>query len=134
MGAKFTGLREFGRKLEKLPAAAKAEIRQGLEESADRVVGLARSLAPRDEGDLVSSIRREAGDHDLQVKVKAGGPLTQRPVREGVTAPTFDYAAKIEHEEQPFFFPAVRALKTTTRRRMGKALRAAVQRVMRHGS
>lgn len=133
MGVKIAGAAEFGRKLEALPEAAKAEIRGALNENADRMVGLARSLAPRDEGDLLDSIRAEPGGHELQVKVTAGGEKTTRPVREGASA-TYDYAMAqefgTEHQPaHPYFWVSYRALRPAMRRRIAKAVRAAVQKL-----
>lgn len=84
---------------------------------------LAKGLAPVDEGDLRASIQTEPGRHELAVDVVAGGQLTTRPVRNGATAPSYDYAREIE-AKQPFFFPAYRAL----RRSIKAALTRAVSR------
>lgn len=127
MSSKIRGLDALNRKLKRMPAEAKREIKAALNEGADRVVTLARSLAPVDEGDLRQSIRKEPGRHELAVDIKAGGALTQRPVREGVTAPTFDYAAKLE-KEQPYFYPAYRALKKSIRARLSRAYRDAAKK------
>lgn len=125
--SKIKGLDALNKKLKRMPADAKAEIGKALNEGADRVVALSRSLAPVDEGDLRESIRKEPGRHELAVNIVAGGPLTQRPVREGVTAPTFDYAARIE-KQSPYFFPAYRALKKSIRARLSRAYRDAAKK------
>jgi len=121
------GLDKLNSKLAVMPAVAKAEIGKALNEGADRMVTLARGLAPVDDGDLRTSIRKEPGRHELAVDIKAGGPLTTRPVRHGATAPTFDYAAKLE-KESPYFFPAYRALKRSIHARLGRAYREAVKK------
>ena len=120
----ITGLDKLNAKLRRMETAPKREIRRELEKQADRVVALARGLAPVDEGDLRQSIRKEPGRHELAVNVAAGGPLTTRPVREGVTSPSFDYSREIERKS-PFFFPAYRALKRSIRSNLGKAYKRA---------
>lgn len=121
------GLAALNKKLDRMPRDAKVEIKKALNESADRLVALSRGLSPVDEGDLRQSIRKEPGRHELAIDVKAGGSLTQRPVRDGVTAPTFDYAAKLE-AQSPFFYPSYRALKKSIKARLSKAYRAAAKR------
>lgn len=118
------GLKQLEDRLARMSRPAKSEIRQSLQAGANRVAGLARNLVPVDEGDLKNSIRTEQGRHELVIDVKAGGHLTQRPVREGITAPTFDYAAKIE-AQSPYFFAAYRALKKSIQRQVSKVIRRA---------
>jgi HK97 gp10 family phage protein len=131
--AKVEGLDRFKRRLSALPAAARQEMAGALDESADRLMNLQRALAPTDDGTLRASIRKEPGDHELQVRVRAGGPTTTKPVRQGLTAPAADYALIQEfgtedHPAQPFFFPAFRALRRTIRNRLARAYRAAARR------
>lgn len=127
MASKVKGLDALNRKLAAMPGAARVEIGKALNEGADRMVVLARGLAPVDEGDLRASIRKEPGRHALAVDVKAGGPMTQRPVREGLTAPTFDYAAAAEGNS-PYFFPAWRALRRSIKARLSRAYRNAAKK------
>lgn len=125
--SKVEGLDRLKRRLAAMPVEARKDIRKALDEGAARIVNLSRGLAPVDEGDLRRSIRVLPGEHELQVKVAAGGPLTQRPVRHGLTAPRFDYAGKAE-AQNPFFFPAYRALKKSISSKVGKATRDAAKR------
>lgn len=132
--AKIEGLAQLKQRLTALPAAARQEMAGALDESADRLVTLQRALAPTDDGTLRASIRKDRGDHELQVRVRAGGPTTTKPVREGVTAPSADYAVILEfgtedHPARPYFFPALRALRRTIRNRLARAYRAAARRV-----
>lgn len=132
--ATVDGLEALQRKLAALAPAAKAEMRAALDEGADRLVDLARSLAPQEEGDLHASIRKEPGRHELAVEVRAGGPLTTKPVRDGITAPAVDYAAITEfgtpdHPAHPFLFPAWRAIRRSVRSRLARAYKVAAQRV-----
>lgn len=126
------GLDALNRKLKRMPAEAKAEIGKALNEGADRVVTLARSLAPRDSGDLVSSIRKQPGRHELAIDVVAGGQQTMREVREG-SGVYYDYAMAQEfgtenHPANPFFYPAWRALKKSIRARLSRAYRDAAKK------
>ncbi|ANN58690.1 hypothetical protein A9174_19365 [Mesorhizobium loti NZP2037] len=118
------GLKKLEEKLARMSRPAKAEIKVALVKGADRIVRLAKHLVPVDHGDLKNSIRAEPGRHELAMDVKAGGHLTERPVRAGVTAPEFDYAGKIEGES-PYFFPAYRALKKSVQRDISKAIKTA---------
>lgn len=132
--AKIEGLDALNRKLAALPVAVREEIAAALDEGADRMVGLAKSLAPVDEGDLRASIRKEPGRHELARVVRAGGRLTTKPVRRGITAPAVDYAVidefgTKEHPARPFFFPAWRALKKAVRARLSRAYRNAAKKV-----
>lgn len=131
--AKLDGLQDFNRRLAALSAATKAELRTALDESADRVVALQKSLAPVDEGDLRNSIRKEPGEYELQIRIVAGGSATTRAVRAGVTAPRVDYALIAEfgtanRKARPFFYPAYRALRKAIRARLSRAYRNAARR------
>lgn len=132
MTSKIKGLDALNKKLKRIPVDAKAEIQKALNEGADRIVILSRSLAPRDSGDLVSSIRKQPGRHELAVDVVAGGQQTMREVREG-SGIYYDYAMAQEfgtenHPANPFFYPAWRALKKSIRARLSKAYRDAAKK------
>lgn len=132
MTSKIKGLDALNKKLSRMPAEAKREIKVALEEGADRVVILSRSPAPRDSGDLVNSIRKQPGRHELAVDVVAGGQQTMREVREG-SGVYYDYAMAQEfgtenHPANPFFYPAWRALKKSIRARLSRAYRDAAKK------
>ncbi|TPM36633.1 HK97 gp10 family phage protein [Mesorhizobium sp. B2-3-5] len=118
------GLKALEEKMSRMSRPAKEGIRDSLDNGANRIANLARSLVPVDEGELKESIRVSQGRHELAVDIKAGGKLTRRPVRAGITEPEYDYAAKIEYK-QPFFYPSYRALKKTVQRSISKAIRVA---------
>ena len=127
------GLDQLKRKLAALPQQTRRDLREALDKGADELVALQKNLVPIDSGDLRDSIRKEAGNHDLQVRVVAGGETTTKPVREGQEQ-SFDYALGVEFgtsdaEAQPFFFPAYRALRRRIRSRISRATRKAAQRV-----
>lgn len=119
------------RRLEKVPlnvraAAATEALLQA------RALGQAiERMAPKDEGKLAQSVRVEGGKTGMRFFVKAGGPLTTRPVREGVSA-TYDYANAVEHGTQkmkaePFFYPTYRANRKQMKRSIEKVIRKAAQ-------
>lgn len=121
-------------RIEAIPVDARALIRKALEKSADELVDLQQRTVATDEGDLKRSIRKESGDHDLAVRVVAGGPLTTKPVQHGKSA-TYDYALAIEHgtstrPAEPFFFPSYRLLKRRIKNRVARAVRAAVKKTV----
>jgi hypothetical protein len=80
-------------------------------------------------GNLKASVRVERGANDQEFFVRAGGPLTTKPVRNGASA-TYDYALADEFGTQteaarPFFFSTARARYG----RSNQAIAAAVERV-----
>ncbi|MGE3245716.1 MAG: HK97-gp10 family putative phage morphogenesis protein [Beijerinckiaceae bacterium] len=117
------GLKELNRKFARMPEEVRRDLAKELDRSAHDVAGLARGLAPRDEGDLVQSIGVEPGKHDLARNVVAGDDDAY-------------YARWVEHgsdktRASPFFFPAYRALRRAIRARLGRAYAKAAKRVAR---
>lgn len=88
------GISELIKAMRAIPAQIQADIQPALEQGADEMVARMKYLAPYDDGDLQQSIRKEAGDRPLSVRVTAGGELTTKPVRksEKGTTPEYDYA------------------------------------------
>lgn len=122
------------RVLAAVPKAAKAAIQPAIDQGANELVGRMRYLAPKDEGDLQRSIRVEQGPRELSATVKAGGPLTTKPVRkaEKGNAPEYDYALGVEYgtEEmaaRPFYWVSVNTLSKRIRRRIDRAISKAVK-------
>lgn len=131
MASSVKGLRELNRKLAALPRETKAEVRGVLEKSATEMVMLAKGLAPVDDGNLQMSVRQQPGRHDLAVEVRAGGDLTTREVRAG-SGVDYDYSIAVEFgtsdtPEQPFFWPAYRAIKKRAKGRATRAIRKAAR-------
>lgn len=122
------------RVLSAVPKAAKAAIQPAIDQGANELVARMKYLAPQDEGDLQRSIRVEPGPRELSATVKAGGPLTTKPVRnsEKGNAPEYDYALGIEYgtEEmpaQPYYWPSVNTLSKRVRRRIDRAISKAIK-------
>jgi hypothetical protein len=108
-------------------AAAQAAI------EANNLTIAMKGSAPKDDGVLVASVRMEVGRSGDQFVVKAGGPTTTRPVREGATA-TFDYslASEFGREGQPargWFYPTYRARRKKIRRNIEQAALAAARKL-----
>jgi HK97 gp10 family phage protein len=104
----------------------------GLNEGADQLVSLMKVAAPVGEtGHLRESIRKEPGRDVLQVKVKAGGPLTTKEVRKGSGVP-YDYARADEFGTQkdpahPFFWPSYHLMKKSIRAAVRKTIAKAIK-------
>lgn len=97
-----------------------------------------RRVVPVEEGDLRQSIRVEKGRRKFQVLVKAGGPLTTKPVRnsEKGNSPTYDYALAQEFgtekmPKNPFFYPVYRARRKDIKAAVRKAVKKAVVKAVR---
>lgn len=121
--------------LQKLPIVAKAKLQQGMTASANEMADLMRSRVPVKDGALKASIRveRRKNPEIIGALIKAGGPTTTVPVRNG-QSPTYDYAMAQELGVQhmlanPFFYPSYRQKKSSVKRRASKAVRDAVQEV-----
>lgn len=146
--AKVMGLQSLERKLKRLPDSTRNELRSEMEGIAQRVVDHARSLAPRDDGDLQQSIDWTWGQpprgsislgkvksgrlsKDLTISIFAGNSeaFYARWVEFG-TAPhinggLFQGTQNPGMPAQPYFFPAWRAQRRTALRDLGKAVRKA---------
>lgn len=122
--AKIQGLAALEKKLRAIPKATRVEVRRVLDVSADEMVALASTLVAQDEGVLKSTIRKHEGKNELSVVVRAGGDAT--------TENGYDRALAIEHgtskmPEQPFFWPAYRAIKKRAKGRATRAIRKAAR-------
>ena len=132
--AKVTGRQLLRKTLAALPKEVKKDLQASMTASAHELAGKIRTAAPKDEGNLAASVRVEEFNRGgIGAIVKAGGPLTTRPVRQGQSA-TYDYALAQELGTQdmlaqPFFFPSYRRQKRKIRTKASKAVRAAVERV-----
>jgi HK97 gp10 family phage protein len=119
------GVAKLNRQLAAMGAAARQTIGAELDRSANDIAGLAKALAPTDEGDLKASIAVEPGKNELARKVVAGSKKAF-------------YPRWVEHghdhvKARPFFFPAYRALRRALRQRLGRAYRKAAKAVAAGG-
>lgn len=131
MSTKVEGLDKLLSRLGTMPEAVKTEISGALAKNGDRLVALAKSIAPRGAtGKLVESIRAEADPNGLGISVRAGGPTTTKEVRDGSGVP-YDYAMGQEHGTEhsprhPFLYPSARALKRVMRANLTRAVKRGV--------
>lgn len=140
------GAARFLRKLDLIPRAVIAEVRKAMEQGADEICDLMRRLVPRDDGTLAASIGWTwgsapagalkvtslsgqgaigvitiyAGDATTLVSNKSGGLFQNALIQEHGTK---------ERQANPFFYPAVRALRARVRGRITRAFRKAVRNV-----
>lgn len=129
------GLTELKRKLDRVSKVAQPVLKAEVDWEAKDLVKRMKRIARRGKtGNLAASVRDEPGPHELAKDVKAGGPLTTKPVRNSKkgNAPNYDYAnaAEFGREGQaadPFFFPTVRTRRKTYKRRRSTALNKAVK-------
>lgn len=138
----------LARRLERIPAQIVAGVQPALVQCADRTAQVARSLAPKEEGDLAASItvtppgattpayaegggRRTAGPN--QALVTAGGPgvrhghLMEFGTKPHVNGGLFAGTQHPGTEPQPFMLPAARLTEDQNRRRIGRAVAQAIR-------
>lgn len=133
----WTNLARAKRRISAIPSEVIARVSAQLRDNAgDLVVGI-QANAPRDEGALAASVRWEdhTADRRPRVKVRAGGPTTTKPVRQGTSA-TYDYALGEEFgtedtPAQPFFFPTYRGRRRRYKASLKKAGKEAVAAAIR---
>jgi len=143
--------------LRRFPDAVEAEISKAMEQSADEIVMMAKSLAPVVSGDLQMSISWTWGDApkgsavlgkvktsgrgagNLQITVFAGGgdAYYARMIEFG-TAPHLNGGrfAGSQHPGTaavPFFYPAYRANRKRAKSRITRAINKAAKRVAAGG-
>lgn len=121
-----------------LPADLKKQIDAELVKQAHALVDTMKRAAPKKSGALQSSIRAErVPGRELSIAIRAGGPLTTKPVRNGTDA-EYDYALGTEHGNeqvpaQPFFYPSFRLRKPIIQRGVNKAVKAAITTAVKRG-
>src|SRR4051794_24056239 len=108
-----SGAANLKRKLERAGRAAKAAGFMTLQRYAGTIAGAMKAAAPIEDGALRESIRVEPLPNELAVKIRAGGPTTQVPVRKG-SGETVDNAilqefGTVDQPANPFFRPALHA-------------------------
>lgn len=139
------------KKLKRLPDIVIAKIKAAMEQSADEIVAMMKSLVPVDDGDLKDSIgwtwgKAPKGSMIMdQAKASLGGDLTltiyagdnkafyARWVEFGTAAHVnkgmFPGTDNPGTRSQPFFFTSYRANKKSAKRRISKAVRDAAKEV-----
>lgn len=155
MAATIQNLKRLQKKLDRLPAVVKARIREAMEQGAEEIVALAKSLVPVDSGALKNSIgwtwgRAPRGAMTLGTVQGVGGDLTitiyagneeafwARWVEFGTKAHTaggmFEGATIPAVQAQPFFYVSYRALRRRVRGRITRGINKAAKQVAAGGS
>lgn len=151
MARGILGLAALEKKLKRLPEIALTKIKTAMEQSADEIVRMMKSLAPVDDGNLRDSIGWTWGKAPKgslvmeQAKANLGGDLTltiyagdnkafyARWVEFGTASHTnggmFQGTDNPGARKQPFFFTSFRANKKSAKRRISKAVRDAAKEV-----
>lgn len=157
MATKVVGADSLKRKMRAFPLRARREISKAMEQSAEEIVKLAKSLAPVDDGTLQMSIgwtwgnapkgsmvlgkvRQEGrGAGNLVITIFAGGgdAFYAKWVEFGTTAHVqggrFAGTKHPGTAAQPFFYPAYRALRKRAKSRTSRAIRSAARSIAASG-
>jgi HK97 gp10 family phage protein len=132
---KIIGIEKMMRRLERIPDEVRRRTKAELMLGGREINMLQRSLVPKDDLTLASTIRSEPlPDPQIGVVILAGGEATTKPVRETEkgNSPEYDYALAQEFgtEEMPanpFFRPAIRVKKKLVRKRVRAAARKSLR-------
>lgn len=132
---KIIGIEKMMRRLERIPDEVRRRAKAELMLGGREINMLQRSLVPKDDLTLASTIRSEPlPDPQIGVVILAGGEATTKPVRETKkgNSPEYDYALAQEFGREgmppnPFFRPAIRVKKKQVRNRVRAAARKALR-------
>jgi HK97 gp10 family phage protein len=143
----ITGLRELQRKLKAIPGAAKTAAKTAVVQGATEIAGLQQRLAPVDKGDLRKSIAVTPPGGTTPPYSQPGGARVASEFQAIITAGNSDvrYAHLVEYgaaphiaggifdgaqhpgtPAQPFFWPAYRALRKRSKRRISTNIKKAI--------
>lgn len=125
-GWKITGMDDLVTALNRMPKEVRQQLDKSVKKGADELVKEMKAAAPVVSGKLRESIRVEASKFPLSYRVKAGGALTTKPVRDGAKA-TYDYAlatefGTVDQNPEAFFYPSYRKLNKRIRRRIDREI------------
>ena len=151
------GLDRLRKKLKRLPELAREEIAKAMEQSANEIVALMKSLAPVETGDLQISIswtwgdapkgslalgtvrQKGAGTGNMVITIFAGGgeAYYARFIEFGTSPFTnggrFAGSANPGVKAQPFFYPAYRANRKRAKSRITRAINKSAKRAAAGG-
>ena len=143
MATRIQGVDRLKRKLRALPDAAREEIAKAMEQSANEIVALMKSLVPVDTGDAQMSISWTWGDAPkgsmVLGKVRQGGKGAGNLVitifaggGEAFYARFLEFGTK-SMPARPFFYPSWRALRRRVRGRTTRAINKSAKRIAAGG-
>lgn len=154
MTTKVIGAEQLKAKMRRFPAVAQEAIRRALEQNADEMVKLAKSIVPVDDGDLRASIGWTYGDAPTGSfsigEVKGGARLNNLRITIYAGNERAFYARWVEFGTKPhaqprrgtqhpgtratgFFYGSYRALRKRMRGRTTRAIRKAAQTIAATG-
>lgn len=152
--AKVQGLDRLKRKLRAFPEIVKAEIRTAMEQGADEIVNMMKSLVPVESGELRDSIGWTWGDRpaysqaigsvksadgNMVITIYAGNSkvryahLVEFGTSPHVNGGKFAGSQHPGTKAQPFFFVSYRALRKRTKSRVTRAVNKAAKRMAAGG-
>lgn len=130
-------LQRLRRKLEAIPDFARKAISEGLEENARELVAAQKRVAPRDDGDLIASIKYEwtqPGRQSAETRASVKGSV-QLSIDVTAGDDKAYYARWVEFgtrdgrtPKQPFFFPTYRVNIRRFRSRITRKINQAYKR------
>ena len=149
--SKILGLARLQRKLDRLPKVQKAMIRSAMEQSAEEMVAMMKSLVPvlkkpderrragalRDsigwtwgkapEGSMILAALRGAGmGGDLTITIYAGSRDKKRGINDAYYARWVEFGTQ-KMAAQPYFYVSYRANKKAAKRRISQTVRKAAK-------
>lgn len=154
MAGKIQGLDRLKKKLRQFPEVAKAEIRKAMEQGADEIVSLMKSLVAVDSGELRDSIGWTWGDRpkysqvigsvksadgNMVITIFAGNSrvryahLVEFGSSPRVNGGMFAGSQHPGTAAQPFFFVSYRALRRRSKGRVTRAINKAAKKVAAGG-
>lgn len=154
MATKVQGLDRLRKKLRQFPENAKAEIRKAMEQGADEIVTMMKSLVAVDSGELRDSIGWTWGDRpkysqsiasvssrdgNMVITIYAGNSrvryahLVEFGSSPHVNGGMFAGSQHPGTKAQPFFFVSYRALRRRARGRVTRAVNKAAKRMAAGG-
>lgn len=115
-----------------IPKAVREATFRQMQANGEELANAMKSAAEKRSGALAATIRVETKQTDIrdQVFVRAGGPRT---TKSSPGSKPYDYARALEFGRQgqsaePFFWPVVRLMRRSLRRKLSKAMRQAAER------
>ncbi|RUM99156.1 HK97 gp10 family phage protein [Pseudaminobacter arsenicus] len=154
MATKIIGLKRLNAKLKKLPKAAEMAVKEAMEQGANEIVAMMKSLVAVDSGDLRDSIgwtwgeapkysqriaSIKARDGKLALTIFAGNNkvryahLVEFSTRAHVNGGKFAGSMHPGTKAQPFFFVSWRALRRRTKSRITRAITKSAKQVAAGG-
>ena len=128
------GLASFQKLMRAIPKGVRASVGPALVTSANEIADLQRSLAPRDDGELIESITVTGPGERTPAYSQPGGSTTVPENSAAITAgnsdvryPHLQEHGTTRHAAQPFFWPGFRLGRRRALNRIKRAIGKAVK-------